>query len=59
MNQTYQCSHCGQTVSSIFGVFLHIFTTHMHVDIGLDPPESIEMLGQTVAFEGPVQTGGN
>jgi hypothetical protein len=40
MLQTYYCNHCGMNCETIFSVFLHIFTDHMHVDIGLGKDES-------------------
>jgi hypothetical protein len=42
--QTYHCNHCGIECATIFDVFLHIFTDHLHVDIGLDPVESKRLL---------------
>jgi hypothetical protein len=43
MNQTFECNECGERQPSIFHVFLHIFTNHMHQDIALIPQESAEL----------------
>ena len=45
--QTFFCNHCRIQCASVFAVFLHIFTEHMHTDIGLDPAESKGFLRQT------------
>jgi len=47
MRDRYFCSQCGLESSSIFETFLHIFTTHLHVDIGLSQEESKRLLSQT------------
>lgn len=36
----YECQHCRARHPSIFLLFLHIFTNHIHADIGLDNAES-------------------
>jgi len=33
--QTYGCAKCGRYSETIFTHFLHEFTDHLHVDIGL------------------------
>lgn len=38
--QTYSCQHCRTEHETVFTLFLHIFTDHMHVNIGLLPAES-------------------
>lgn len=44
MNQRYYCNHCGEQQPTIFLVFLHIFTDHMHLDMGLAKQESLDLL---------------
>ncbi len=48
--QTYYCNHCGINCDTIFNVFLHIFTDHMHSDIGLDRVESRALVGKTEPY---------
>jgi hypothetical protein len=44
MNQVFECNHCGDISPSVFTLFLHIFCSHMHTDVGLMPSESAELL---------------
>ncbi len=37
--QTYSCQHCGLSSKTTFDLFLHIFTQHMHKDVGLTRKE--------------------
>lgn len=50
MMQTYYCNHCGMNCDTIFNVFLHIFTDHMHTDIGLEKAEARVLVGQTQPY---------
>ena len=49
--QIYYCNHCGLNSESIFNIFLHIFTDHLHKDIGLSKEEGRELLKQTYLYE--------
>ena len=42
--QTYSCQHCGLSARTIFDLFLHIFTQHMHKDVGLTRKEVRRLL---------------
>ncbi len=42
--QTYSCQHCGLSSSTTFDLFLHIFTQHMHKDMGLTRKEVRRLL---------------
>jgi|GEM_PF-1148940 len=42
--QTYSCQHCGLCSNSTFDLFLHIFTQHMHKDVGLTRKEVRRLL---------------
>ena len=42
--QTYCCQHCGLSSKTTLELFLHIFTEHLHKDIGLEKEEVPEML---------------
>ena len=44
MMQTYSCQHCGLNSSTTFDLFLHIFTQHMHKDVGLTRKEVRRLL---------------
>ena len=45
--QTYSCQHCRQSFDTIFAVFLHIFTEHLHVDSGVEKDEIDKVAGET------------
>jgi len=49
--QIYSCNHCGLNSESIFNIFLHIFTDHLHKDIGLSKEEGRELLKKTYLYE--------
>ncbi len=49
--QTYCCNHCGFNSESIFEIFLHIFTDHLHQDIGLDKEEGQQLLKKTYLYQ--------
>lgn len=42
--QSYCCQHCGIYSESTFELFLHIFTDHLHKDIGLETPQVKEIM---------------
>lgn len=42
--QTYSCQHCGLNSKTTFDLFLHIFTQHMHKDMGLTRKEVRRLL---------------
>jgi len=44
MMQTYSCQHCGLSSKTTFDLFLHIFTHHMHKDVGLTRKEVRRLL---------------
>ena len=48
--QTYCCNHCGFNSASIFEIFLHIFTDHLHQDVGLDKSEVHDLLKKTYLY---------
>jgi hypothetical protein len=54
--QTYCCNHCGFNSGSIFEIFLHIFTDHLHQDIGLDREEGQELLKKTYLYQASCHT---
>jgi len=54
--QTYCCNHCGFHSDSIFEIFLHIFTDHLHQDVGLDSEEGQALLRKTYVYLANCQT---
>jgi hypothetical protein len=42
--QRYSCQHCGLHSENTFDLFLHIFTQHMHKDVGLSTKEVVRLL---------------
>lgn len=54
--QTYFCNHCGFNSPSIFEIFLHIFTDHLHQDVGLDKNEGQDLLKKTYLYQVGCQT---
>jgi hypothetical protein len=48
--QTFCCNHCGLNCETVFSVFLHIFTDHMHTDIGLEKDECQRLIGKTQPY---------
>ena len=60
--QTYSCQHCGLNSSTTFDLFLHIFTQHMHKDLGLTRKEVRRLLreghaGQLITVADPQLVG--
>jgi hypothetical protein len=49
--QTFCCNHCGLNCETMFSVFLHIFTDHMHTDIGLEKDECQRLIGKTQPYK--------
>jgi hypothetical protein len=45
MSQTYSCSHCGQMCETPGDTFRHIFSFHLHKDIGMGKAEAKVVLG--------------
>lgn len=45
--QTYACQHCGLISKTTFDLFLHIFTEHLHKDVGLSKKEVRRLLQGT------------
>lgn len=54
--QTYYCNHCGISAESSFEIFLHIFTDHLHQDIGLEKEQGAFLLKRTYVYELTPQT---
>ena len=54
--QSYGCNHCGISTPSIFEIMLHIFTDHLHQDIGLDKEEGKEHLKGMAGYKCEVLT---
>ncbi|MBM4444621.1 MAG: hypothetical protein FJ020_04855 [Chloroflexi bacterium] len=54
--QTYCCNHCHFNSESIFEIFLHIFTDHLHHDVGLDSDEGQSLLKKTYLYQASPQT---
>ena len=54
MSQTYACKHCGKVMPTIFEVFLHIFTEHLHGDQQLTPQESARFLEGSRPYQHPM-----
>lgn len=54
--QMYFCNHCGFNSPSILEIFLHIFTDHLHQDVGLDRDEGRELLKKTYLYQVGCQT---
>ena len=42
--QTYYCNHCNHPFEETFWCFLHIFTTHLHKDIGIPTQKPADRL---------------
>ena len=54
--QNYCCNHCGFHSDAIFEIFLHIFTDHLHQDVGLDSEEGQALLKKTYVYQANCQT---
>lgn len=50
MTQIYSCRQCRFLGPTIFSVFLHIWTEHLKVDVGLDREEARELLWTTAPY---------
>jgi hypothetical protein len=47
----YCCNHCGISSETTFEVFLHIFTDHLHKDIGVGKQEVQGLLKKTYLYQ--------
>ncbi len=49
--QVYSCQHCGLHSETTFDLFLHIFTQHMHKDVGLNRKDVSRLLKESCPLD--------